>query len=94
MFQRKPKKLKNVHIKLRIANSVVTRYCGRDNALKLLNGELPVISKVSSLNTYDDFIQKAEATSLSHAPELWYHHGCSSFTVSPNMIIDIGHNTD
>jgi hypothetical protein len=94
MFRRKERSLNNVHIKLRIATGVVTRYCGRENAVKLLEGELPVIGKTSSLNTYDDVIQKAETTSISHSPELWYHHGCSTFAISPNMFIDIGHKTD
>jgi hypothetical protein len=94
MFRRKEKTLSNVHIKLRIATGVVTRYCGRENAVKLLEGELPVIGKTSRLNTFDDVIQKAETTCLSHSPELWYHHGCSSFAISPNMIIDIGHISD
>jgi hypothetical protein len=94
MFRRKEKTLNNVHIKLRIATGVVTQYCGRDNAEKLSKGELPVIGKTSRLNTYDNFIQKVETTCLSHSPELWYHHGCSSFAISPNMIIDIGHKSD
>jgi hypothetical protein len=94
MFQRNKKKQNNVHIKLRIATNVVTRYCGRENSIKLLNGELPVISKTNNLNTYDNFIQKAETTCLSHSPELWFHHGCSTFAVSPNMIIDIDNKTD
>jgi hypothetical protein len=94
MFQRNQKKLNNVHIKLRIATNVVTRYCGLDNAKKLSKGELPLIGKTNSLNTYDNFIQKAETTCLSHSPELWYHHGCSTFAISPNMFIDIGHKTD
>jgi hypothetical protein len=94
MFRRKEKTLNNVHIKLRIATSVVTQYCGRDTAEKLSKGDLPVIGKTSRLNTYDNFIQKAETTCLSHSPELWYHHGCSSFATSPNMVIDIGHISD
>jgi hypothetical protein len=94
MFRSKEKKLNNVHIKLRIATNIVEQYCGRDSAIKLLNNELPVISKTNSLNSYDKFIQKAETTCLSHSPELWYHHGCSTFAVSPNMIIDIGHKID
>jgi hypothetical protein len=94
MFQRKEKKQNNVHIKLRIANDIATQYCGRDSAEKLLNGTLPVIRKEASLKTYDNFIQKAETTCLSHSPELWYHHGSSTFAVSPNMIIDIGHSID
>jgi len=94
MFQRNKKNKNNVHIKLRIATNVVTQYCGRENTSKLLNNELPVIKKRNFLSTYDNFIQKAETTCLSHSPELWYHHGCSTFAVSPNMIIDIGHETD
>lgn len=94
MFQRNKKKIHNVHIKLRIATNVVERYCGRENSVKLLNGELPVISKTNRLNTYDNFIQKAETTCLSHSPELWFHHGCSTFATSPHMIIDIDNKTD
>jgi hypothetical protein len=94
MFRSKVKTLNNVHIKLRIAPEVVAPYCGRKNAVKLLENELPVIGKTSKLNTYDNFIQKAETTCLSHSPEMWYHHGCSSFATSPNMVIDIGHKSD
>ncbi len=94
MFQHNKKKPNNVHIKLRIATNVVHQYCGRENAAKLLNDELPVIRKTTSLSSYDSVIQKAETTCLSHSPELWYHHGCSTFAISPKMIIDIGHKTD
>lgn len=94
MFQGNKKKLNNVHIKLRISTSVVNQYCFSENQKKIPYSELPVINKTNSLNTYENFIQKAEVTCLSHSPELWYHHGCSTFAVSPKMLIDIGHKID
>ena len=96
MFGRKKETPKcNVYLKLRIASTVVSDFCGQENAAKLLNDDgFQIIKKAKRLNSYDNFIQKAEATLINHNPELWYHHGCSTFASSPNMIIDIDESTD
>ena len=83
-----------VHIELKINNSVVRQFCGRENAVKLFTDDHPGIKKTSRLDTYDGVIQKAEATCISHSPEMWFHHGCSTFATSSNMRIDIDHNLD
>jgi hypothetical protein len=59
-----------------------------------LSALLPVIRKEASLNSYDNSIHKAETKSLSRSLEFWYHHGSSTFELSPSMIIDIGHSID
>lgn len=96
MFGRKKVAPKhNVYLRLRIANTVLTGFCGRENASKLLDDTgYPTIKNTSELNKHDNFIQKAEATLVNHSPPLWYHHGCSVFASSPNMVIEIDHPTD
>lgn len=81
----------NVHLKLRIANNLVSKFCDREYAKKIDDdADCPIIKKTKRLDGYDNLIQKAEAALINHSPELWYHHGCDTFASSSNMIIDLG----
>ena len=79
-----------VHLKLRIAANVAYDFCGK----RMSPEEVPTVKAATSLYSYDNTIQKAEATLIVGPQELWFHHGPSSFATTPNMIVDIGHKFD
>jgi hypothetical protein len=80
----------SVYIKLQIAGNCIEKYCGE----RVSPDDIKQIKGAARLNTYDNVIQKAEASLISTSPELWFHHGPSTFTTTPKMIIDIGHGID
>lgn len=76
----------SVNLRLRIATNVVVRFCGERMAPEKVN----TIKSATRLNTYENSIQKAEASLIPSSQELWFHHAPSTFATTPNMTIDIG----
>jgi hypothetical protein len=90
MFGKKDEAKHSVYLKVRIATNVVSKFCGE----RIHPGDIPTIKSATRLNSYDNSIQKAEASLIPGLRELWFHHGPSTFSSTPSMIIDIGEEID
>jgi hypothetical protein len=84
------RQIHSVNLSLRIATNVVKRFCGE----RMAPENIPTIKSATSLDTYNNIIQKAEASLIPCSQELWFHHGPSTFATTPNMIIDVGHKLE